>query len=427
MSNMTNNIVSRPSNALEQIEAVTQIEDGKVAGHYNDLRLMSHFQPIYSLVHKRPVGYEALLRAQNQQGSNVPPLEIFKMIQNEEDTVFLDRLCRNLHLRNFLEMADDTSWIFLNVNPQVTVGGRRYGTYFGELLERYKIPAHRIVIEILEVNIHDESLLAEAVSYYKNLGCLVAIDDFGAGHSNFDRIWQLSPQIVKLDRSMITQAVHNPNVRRVLPNLVSLLHESGSLALMEGIETEQEAMIAMDSGIDFVQGYFFGKPKISLITYDQETDLLPRLCESYKNFTRQNDENYHHGLQNYISLFAQSAKMLALGDSINLACIALLNQPKTERCYLLNQEGKQLGSNVNSTLRTTRSDPRFKPLIETRDAIWSRRPYFSRAASHPGEVQISRPYLSLTGANICVTLSIMINVGRQSQVLCCDLDWNENF
>jgi EAL domain-containing protein (putative c-di-GMP-specific phosphodiesterase class I) len=423
---MNSTAIAEKPDALDLIEAATQIKDTEVTGQYKDLRLMSHFQPIYSLVHKRPVGYEALLRAKNQTGNNVSPLEIFSMVQDEEDTVFLDRLCRNLHLRNFLSMADENSWIFLNVNPQVTVGGKRYGSYFGELLERYDIPPHRIVIEILESNIHDESLLSEAVNYYKNLGCLVAIDDFGAGHSNFDRIWRISPQIVKLDRSMIVQAANNPSVRRVLPNLASLLHESGSLVLMEGIETEEEALIAMDSGIDFVQGYYFGKPNNLLLSPEQNTDLLPALCEKFKNFTQQSTKKYHQELQTYLTSFELTAQLIQNNIPAELACAALLDLPKAERCYLLNREGRQQGYNLTSPLRNTMYDPRFYPLADARDAIWSRRPYFRRAMSNPGKVQISRPYLSLAGANMCVTLSIMMNSGQNTQVLCCDLDWNEN-
>ncbi|OYY45373.1 MAG: hypothetical protein B7Y56_05475 [Gallionellales bacterium 35-53-114] len=422
---MRNSYLTKIPSALDQIEAATQASNTEVIGHHKGLRLTSHFQPIFSLVHKRPVGYEALLRAQDRTGKNIPPLAIFNMVRGEEETVFLDRLCRNLHLRNFLPAADDTSWIFLNVNPQVTVGGKRYGPYFGELLERYQIPPHRIVVEILEANIHDESLLAEAVDYYKNLGCLVAIDDFGAGHSNFDRIWRLSPQIVKLDRSMIAQAAHNISVRRVLPNLVSLLHESGSLALMEGIETEHEALIAMDSGIDFVQGYYFGKPKESLLGKEQEAEVLPQLCDKFKNFTQKISEKYHAELQAYVSKFLLAAGQISNGASAENACFELLNKPKAERCYMLNQEGKQLGANLTSPLRNTRNDPRFIPLADARDAIWSRRPYFRRAINNPGEVQISRPYLSIAGANMCVTLSLMINSGQSNQVLCCDLDWNE--
>ncbi|HUX91283.1 MAG TPA: EAL domain-containing protein [Gallionellaceae bacterium] len=422
---MRNSDLTKIPNALDQIEAATQALSAEVIGHHRELRLTSHFQPIFSLVHKRPVGYEALLRAQDPTGKNIPPLAIFNRVRDEEEIVFLDRLCRNLHLRNFLPTADDNSWIFLNVNPQVTVGGRRYGPYFGDLLERYQIPPYRIVIEILESNIHDESLLAEAVNYYKDLGCLIAIDDFGAGHSNFDRIWRLSPQIVKLDRSMMLQAANNISVKRVLPNLVSLLHESGSLVLMEGIETEHEALIAMDSGIDFVQGYYFGKPEKSLLCTEHEAELLPNLCESFKNFTRQNTEKYHNELRDYVGRFQQTARLIENGATAEHACFELLKQPKAERCYLLNHEGRQLGSNLASPLRKTWNDPRFNPLADARDAIWSRRPYFRRAIGNPGEVQISRPYLSIAGANMCVTLSLMINTGPSIQVLCCDLDWNE--
>lgn len=412
--------------ALDRIESVTQIMSDEVIGFHNDQRLMSHFQPIFSLVHKRPVGYEALLRAQDQTGNNISPLAVFNMVQDEEEAVFLDRLCRNLHLRNFMRMDNDNSWIFLNVNPQVTVGGKRYGAYFGELLARYKIPPHRIVIEILESDIHDESLLADAVEYYKNLGCLVAIDDFGAGHSNFDRIWRLTPQIVKLDRSMIVQAAGNLNVKRVLPNLVSLLHESGSLVLMEGIETEEEALITMDSGIDFVQGYFFGKPKNILFNPGQDIEVLPHLCESFKNFTQQNSKIYHFEINTYARKFQQTAMLIENGVTVERACAELLKLAKVERCFLLNNEGKQIGSNLTSPNLNTWKDPRFNPLEDARNANWSRRPYFRRAVANPGEVQVSRPYLSIAGAKMCVTLSILINSGQDKQILCFDLDWNEN-
>jgi EAL domain-containing protein (putative c-di-GMP-specific phosphodiesterase class I) len=423
---MNNILLPTRTTALDQIEIATKNLHGEVTGNYKNMQLMSHFQPIYSLVHKRPVGYEALVRAQNIKGSNIPPLSLFEMVNSEEDAVFLDRLCRNLHLRNFLAKSDGSSWIFINVNPQVTVRGRRYGSYFFHLLERYKIPPHRIVIEILESSIEDKSLLAEAVAYYKDLGCLVAIDDFGAGHSNFDRIWSLNPQIVKLDRSMIVQAAYNPNARRMLPNLTSLLHESGSLVLMEGIETQDEALIAMDSGIDFVQGYYFGKPECSPF-HKGNTELLPDLCLKFKDFTQQSTEKYHQQLQIYTTAFRQSAKLIENGIEAEQACHELLNKPQTERCYLLNEEGRQQGSNITSPFSNRPTDPRFKPLSDASDATWSRRPYFQRAMGNPEEIQISRPYLSITGANMCVTLSVMINLGPDIQVFCCDLDWDEHF
>ena len=211
-----------------------------------------------------------------------------------------------------------------------------------------------------------------------------------------------------------------------MPNLVSLIHESGSLSLIEGVETEREALIAIDSGIDFVQGYYFGKPDKSIPTENQRTCVFPDLCDKYKDFTRIESEKYHEELKNYVHTLHQSAKLIKEGATAGRACLDLLNQPRTERCYVLNREGKQLGANLPSPHCSTANDPRFNPLADAKDAIWSRRPYFRRAINNPGEVQISRPYLSITGANMCVTLSIMVNTSQGAQVLYGDLDWNES-
>lgn len=426
MSQETENIQIQ-SYSLDQIEMATSTLDNMVSGHFKDLVLSSHFQPIFSLAHKRPVGYEALLRAKNSQGISVSPLDVFAMAASEAENVFLDRLCRNLHVRNFAAMSNHDSWLFLNVNPLVTIRGKYYGPYFADLLERYQLPAHRIVIEILEQSIKDESLLADAVVYYKDMGSLVAIDDFGAGHSNFDRIWRLSPQIVKLDRSMIAQATCNFTVRRVLPNLVGLIHESASLSLIEGVETEEEALIAMDCGIDFVQGYYFGRPQPGIPENIPDSVVLPQLCEKFKQFTINESDKYQSKVQRYSAAFLQAAKLIESGAPTEETCLNILNHPRIIRCYLLSSDGLQIGQTITSPLNNSLCPPRFKPLQEAKDANWSRRHYFQRAIHNLGEVQISRPYLSITDAKMCVTLSISIRKPAQSVVLCCDLDWEHDF
>ena len=67
----------------------------------------------------------------------------------------------------------------------------------------------------METSAYDEENLARCVQYFRDLGCLVAIDDFGAGESNFERIWRLKPDIVKLDRSMVVEATRTPRVRSI--------------------------------------------------------------------------------------------------------------------------------------------------------------------------------------------------------------------
>ena len=396
---------------------------GEVSGSFKGLRVGSGFQPIYSLAHRRAVGYEALLRATTGDGAGVSPLAVFDMTADEAEAVFLDRLCRNVHLGNFMAAGDEQSWLFLNVSPQVVVRGRDYGSFFLDLLTRNAMPAARVVVEILEGQIDDDLRLADTVDYYKELGCLVAIDDFGAGHSNFDRIWKVSPHIVKFDRSMITQAASNRTVRRVLPSLVSLIHETGSLALMEGIETAEEALIAVDAGFDLVQGYYFGRPGKAIASAEPGSRAIAELHDRYGAQSQSEADGYRRELARYEDRFRLAAAQVAAGTGLAQACAPLLDSPRAERCYLLDADGRQIGGNVAAPASPARNDPRFKPLADGSGAVWSRRHYFRRAVNRPGQVQTTRPYLSIAGANLCITLSVALHREDRLVVFCCDLDW----
>jgi len=410
---------------LEHIEPFTREEDGKISGRFGNIKLNSGFQPIFSLAHRRAVGFEALLRPQTEDGSPLSPLAVFDMVQDEAESVFLDRLCRVIHTKNFMAQADDTSWLFLNVDPTVTVYGKQHGAFFTEMLKHYQISPHRVVVEILEGKVRDESLLVDAAEYYKELGCLVAIDDFGAGHSNFERIWHIQPHIVKLDRSIITQAAASRTVRRIIPNLVNLIHEAGSMVLMEGIETEEEAMIALDSDIDFVQGFYFAKPSAILPSNAQASTLIDELCAKFKLANKIISSRNKNELHAYLDAFQVLVKQFKAGAKAIDACQGFLELSKAERCYLLDKNGSQLGKNFAMADSSSFSDPRFHPLRDSSNAIWARRHYFRRAISKPGEIQTSRPYLSIAGGNMCVTLSVALFSGKEMIVLCGDLMWHD--
>lgn len=409
--------------AMENIESSICTESGYAVSQYRGLKMNSVFQPIFSLAHRRPIGHEALLRAYAPDGQAVPPPEVFSIAERHGEVTFLDRLCRTIHIRNYINDSDSDNWIFLNINPEVVTDGKRHGSFFADFLEQCRIAPHRIVVEILENSISDEGALADAVNYYRDLGCLIAIDDFGAGHSNFDRIWRIAPQIVKLDRGTIVSAAQNKRVRRLIPNLVSLIHESGSLALMEGVETEEEALIAMDSGIDFVQGYYFARPAREVSDEVPCQNLLDGLCDKFRQFSATEQELYHQGLSPHLENFIAAARKVEQGVGMKGACAALLEMPRVERCFILNEQGRQVGSNTLPATRSDIMDPRFSPLAEASGAIWSQRHYFRRAMAQPGVAQTSRPYLSIVGANMCVTLSIAIRSAGKVCVFCCDLQW----
>ncbi|MBI9088922.1 MAG: EAL domain-containing protein [Desulfobacterium sp.] len=399
----------------------TREKGSYLTGVLNHLRLHTALQPIFSLAHKRVVGYEALLRARDRDLNWISPARLFLRNDSPRETIRLDRLCRYIHLHNFLNLKDEVSWLFLNVSPETIINGNRFGSFFKHLLEKYNFPAHRIVIEVVEYPIGDNALLLEVVDYYKRLGCLIAIDDFGAGHSNFDRIWTLRPDIVKLDRSFLVKASAQGSVRTMLSGIVSLLHQSGALVLIEGVETEDQAMIAIESEADFVQGFFFGRPFMDLTCPTPQEPDFARLFDAYKGFAGQEEERLDKLLAKYNTLFAHAVQRLKSGSSLVAATKSLLTDPKVIRCYQVRTDGVQMGPTLVSPFLSAREDPRYKPLEDTKSADWFRRHYLRRAILHPEQLQVTRPYLSITGARMCVTLSMRFAGGQKESVLCCDL------
>ncbi len=416
-----------PYNFQEISKRISLTGQGRAAGAFRDYSIATAFQPIYSLAHRNPVGYEALCRVRSADASVVAPLALFGQVQDEAANVLLDRLCRAIHVQNFSALQDKRSWIFLNVNPQTTVVGKNYGPFFKDMLQQHQISPDRVVIEILEQNIHDEAALSAAVNYYKELGCLVALDDFGASHSNFDRLWRIRPDIVKFDRSIILQAEASTVVRRALPRLVSLVQEIGCITLMEGVETEQQALIAIDADIDMVQGYYFGEPGEALADASENEGRLTMICRKYGDAAANNRIRYRQIVDSCASGLRRALEEIRQGaGEPEQSCSALLSLPGVRRIHFIDDRGYQIGRNITSDPGEDCKDPRYAPLAGSGGANWSRREYFRQALLNPGEIQISRPYRSLAGQHQCITFSVLVESCRGRMVACVDIDWTGN-
>ncbi|WP_018150878.1 EAL domain-containing protein [Leeia oryzae] len=398
-----------------------QEEGGRAKGMFRHLRMDSGFQPIYSLPHSRIVGHEALLRATQADGMAVSPKLALEMARTDAELVFADRLCRAVHLRNYqiqTQPVHDQTWLFLNVSTGVVAQRRDFGSFFTDLLAHAGFPARRVVVEILEGAVPDLGLLADAIAWYQHLGCLVALDDFGAEASNIERIWRTAPDIVKLDRELIASAERSAKARRVLPGIVDLIHEAGSLALIEGVETVSQAALAIDAGADLAQGYHFARPAPNPLR-EGDGGIRALAVQKEISVARQRSE-----LEPYMAAVRQSAKCLQAQMRLTDACAELLRQPGVDRCYLINEKGVQVGESILPAGQEPAAS-RFAPLENAAGANWSSRSYHYCAIAQPGEVQVSRPYLSVANSCLCITLSLAIRVSDTLSVLCCDLNWEE--
>ena len=121
----------------------------------------------------------------------------------------------------------------------------------------------RIVFEILESDyITDYTLLEDFIMKYRNQGIKIAIDDFGTGYSNFERLVEYQPDILKIDGSLIKNILTSPYNRNIIETIVVFAQKQHIKTVAEFVENEDIFLAVKEMGIDFSQGYAFGKPEL---------------------------------------------------------------------------------------------------------------------------------------------------------------------
>ena len=253
--------------ATEQPPALQQ-QGEIIVGHFAGLQLHSHFQPLLHAPSLQPFAHEALLRPRPPQSPlYYAPNQALALANTAQAATYLDRLCRVVHAMNFVRQSPGRQHLFLNVSAQhlqaLTHG---HGHAFEGLLRLCGLRPQQVVLEILEAGVDDLALLQSAVQSWRQRGFQIAIDDFGCQHSNFDRLWQLTPDIVKLDRQLVHQAGHNPRAAIILPKLIDMIHDLGASVVCEGIETLAQHQRCVDAGADLLQGYLYAQPAAHLQT-----------------------------------------------------------------------------------------------------------------------------------------------------------------
>ena len=277
------------------------------------------------------------------------------------------------------------------------------------------------MVEIIEDHCTNNAKLVETCNYYKSMGCLIAIDDFGAGHSNFERIWNLRPDIVKLDRSILLRSIKSNHTQKMLTSIVQILHQAGCLVVIEGVETEEQALIAIDSNADFVQGFYFSRHQPASFIQTETKPLFAHLITQTTAIEKYQLYLDLHWSSTYRTALLQAAMILKTGKSIKNAIKPLMSLKKIIRCFLVDNQGLQLGESYIFDQVKINPDGQFYQLKLGENANWSRKVYIRNALKQPNQMYISPPYQSITGDGLCITSSICFDTDEGQKILCMDI------
>jgi EAL domain-containing protein (putative c-di-GMP-specific phosphodiesterase class I) len=146
----------------------------------------------------------------------------------------------------------------VNVSPASTVDPD-WWSGLGAMLRANSSAAARLIIEITETAaIHDVDDARGFVTRVKDLGCRIAIDDFGAGHTSFRNLRKLGVDIVKIDGAFVQNIVKSSDDRAFVQTLVDLSRRLGLKTVAEWVQDEEAARLLADWGCDYLQGALLG-------------------------------------------------------------------------------------------------------------------------------------------------------------------------
>ncbi len=225
----------------------------------NSYNIVSYFQPIVNNKTQEVEKYESLVRLIDENNNIVSPyffLETAKegKYYNEITTIVLRNSFRALF---YTDMGISINLSTLDMTQKSTK------QEFFELLERYKTETHRITVEIIEDDdVEDLTVTQEFIHYIKSKGVNIAIDDFGKGFSNFSRILDYEPDYIKIDGSLIRDIESNIASKNMVETIVYFSKKQGIKTIAEYVENENIYKILCNIGVDYSQGYYFGKADI---------------------------------------------------------------------------------------------------------------------------------------------------------------------
>ncbi len=259
------------TNAIENIKLANELKEALEA---NNLQL--YYQPIINLNNGTIAGFEALMRWNHPTKGFIPP-DIFIPIAEESGLIVdmsrwaVKEACTALNRIEKQTSLETPPFISVNFSSLDFIE-TNFRKHLENTLEEANLDKKRIHVEITE-----RLLMGQPDNARKTLdecraaGMAISIDDFGTGYSSLSYLHYFPIDILKIDRSFITNMTENNSALELVKSIISLGHNLNMEIIAEGIEESSQAEILRDLGCDKAQGYYFARPM-------PEADLIANIA-----------------------------------------------------------------------------------------------------------------------------------------------------
>ena len=236
----------------------------------NDLRaaldarqFVLHFQPRVSLANGHIVGAEALVRWQHPDKGPIPPGDFIPLAEETGLIVplgawIIDAACRQqaAWLREGLEVVP----LAINLSA-VQLHRGQVERNLVDALQHHGLAAKFIECELTETALmQDTEEAARMLHRLRAMGIRLALDDFGTGYSSLAYLRRFPFDVVKIDRSFVSEITQNPDDAAIAATIIAMAHRLKLQVVAEGVETEAQLGYLRSQGCDEIQGYLFSRP-----------------------------------------------------------------------------------------------------------------------------------------------------------------------
>ena len=220
------------------------------------------YQPIYNNHTDKIKRYEALIRMYDNQGNIIYPYPIFLDVSKQGK--LYPYITKLLIEKVITKIREEDCEISINISS-LDIEDKIMQAFMLDAFEKNKDITHKLIIELLEdkeTNSYDE--VKKFIQSVKRYGIQLAIDDFGSGYSNFIRIIEFAPDIIKIDGSLICDIATSNASRQTVETIKLFADKINAKIVAEYVENEEIFNIIKALGIDYAQGFYIGKAELKL-------------------------------------------------------------------------------------------------------------------------------------------------------------------
>jgi diguanylate cyclase (GGDEF)-like protein len=246
----------RPSTEREAQRRENVRATDEIVAALNERRIFLAFETVVTAADRRPAFYEGLMRIRRADGTLVGAGDIVPVAERLGLVRLLDHRVLELVVDELV--AAPALHASLNVSPPSTTDPDWWAGLMSLLRTRSDV-AQRLTVEITEsAAIQDIDETRGFVARVKDLGCRIAMDDFGAGYTSFRNLRKLGVDVVKIDGAFVANIVHSEDDRAFVRTLIELAKRLKLMTVAEWVQSDEAARTLESWGCDYLQGALVG-------------------------------------------------------------------------------------------------------------------------------------------------------------------------